>query len=292
MNLLRVLRTISACLLLACGFEKVPSPSSTTHANTSDTGNEDPDPAETETETETDSDDDDDDDADTHGGSFIPDVPMSCSLAISQCDPLAQDCPDGEKCSPSVYGECSSWISCKPVTGDKTVGEPCTIVDLEDDCDADSWCYPGMLEVDGPSVCVAFCGGSYDNLTCADPDYVCVHGVDLYEGLLGCRPRCDPLAPQLCLAGEHCTLGDASQGDFGCLIASDQRASGEACTQNQQCAGGLCVDAVDLLECAGERCCASFCDTVEPDCPAGSECVAVEPSGNPESTVGVCVLPA
>ena len=114
----------------------------------------------------------------------------------------------------------------------------------------------------------------------------------IYEGPLGCRSRCNPLMPAVCGAAEMCTLAVMlHQSDFACVPDGAVAAAGEPCSFNQQCIVGLCVAADALPECADDRCCASFCDMLAPDCPIATECVHVELADNPDSTVGVCSIP-
>src|SRR5690606_32886569 len=105
----------------------------------------------------------------------------------SVCDEIAQDCPEGEKCTPGDYRGSCGPPSCKPIIGDLPPGEACTIVDGVDDCDESSWCYPGQIGLDEPSQCIEFCQGSIDNSSCSDPTQVCVADRLVYEGPLGCR---------------------------------------------------------------------------------------------------------
>jgi hypothetical protein len=276
------------CLSLGCFPGKVGSDASTTGDTTSEGGESasselstegDGDPIETST--------DETEEEEEEGGFVIETDYSTCSV----CDELAQDCPEGEKCTPGVFVAACGPPSCKPIIGDVPPGDTCTIVDDTDDCDASSWCYPGQLGIDGPSECIEFCQGSIDDSFCTNPEQVCAHDKLLYEGALGCRPRCDPRMPDGCGPTEMCTISVNYQADFACVPDGAELAVGEPCSANQQCIGGLCVSAPDLPECADDRCCASFCDLLAPDCPDATECVAIELSDNPESTVGVCRLP-
>lgn len=224
------------------------------------------------------------DDAEENGSLFLPDEPGACGV----CDTFAQDCAPGDKCvpGPDLGGSCGP-PSCKPVVGDKLPGEPCSVVDGVDDCGANSWCYPAMLEVEGPSLCIEFCSGSLGDPQCSDPDHVCVFDRVIFGYELGCRPRCDPLAPAGCLASETCTLGAHYQTEFGCVVATGHQPPGAGCYANQDCEAGLCSIPY-LGDCRNEwGCCASLCNLDEPDCPDELECVPVEVD-DPESVVGYC----
>src|SRR5690554_5651996 len=250
----KLLASGTCLFVLACGSGKA----SDSTNETAESGETDADDLATSSDDAVDSSDDDDDDTDTSddGTSFVPpNEGLGCSQAFSLCDEWAQDCPEGEKCSPIDFSEeCGPTVACKTVVGDNAVDEPCTVVDLQDDCDADSWCYAQMLRLAAPSVCVAFCQGTPDNPSCANPDYVCIEDQVNFYGAIGCRPRCNPLTPaeNPCLEGERCSLGSGSHGDFGCMLINDDLAPGEPCSNSQECDGGLCVEDIHLPECAGD----------------------------------------
>ena len=102
-----------ACLLaFGCSPAKVDTGDATSTSSESTMGDGDGDSEPSETGEDTDS------------TSFVPgdDFP-TCSL----CDELAQDCPDGEKCSPGVFPAVCGPPSCKPIIGDVPPGELCSI---------------------------------------------------------------------------------------------------------------------------------------------------------------------
>jgi hypothetical protein len=226
------------------------------------------------------------------GFSFVPEEDFTglCSISeLSLCDEFLQDCPGDEKCVPFHIEDCSFPV-CTLVTGDKSAGEPCTADEhANDDCDADSWCYPGTLDLEQPSVCVSFCQGTADNSFCDDPSLTCVIDYKVYGGALGCLPICDPLTPGGCEPWERCTFTFDGQSEFGCVIGGGV-ANGEVCNYNQDCDSGVCVEAESLLECAGEKCCSPWCDIMAPDCAMGLECMPVD-VGDPISNVGACSVP-
>jgi hypothetical protein len=246
------------------------------------------DPGETDEDEET----DEPEETEEEGGFVPPDDSLSeCSVApLSVCDELAQDCPEGEKCTPFVFGDCT-FPRCLPITGSKSAGEPCTVDPMSgvDDCDANSWCYPGPLDPEQPAICISFCQGTVDDSSCPDPSHVCVANNLVFEGFIGCRPSCDPLMPAGCEAWERCTIATVD-GQFGCVTAGGA-ANGDPCVIDQECDSGACVQADLLLECADERCCAPWCDLMAPNtCAMGLECVPIE-FADPNSNVGVCALP-
>src|SRR5262245_29604034 len=69
--------------------------------------------------------DGDGDPASTTMGTTMGFVPMTDTMAVSECDPWAQDCPEGEKCV--AYGSTGgNWDAnkCVLVTGDGQQGDP------------------------------------------------------------------------------------------------------------------------------------------------------------------------
>jgi hypothetical protein len=212
---------------------------------------------------------------------------------ISECDPFAQDCPEGEKCVPySSTGGNWDANKCVPVTGEGAPGDACTwggIVEATDDCGADSICWD-VMDVEGTliGVCRAFCTGSADAPVC-DPGSSCVIAND--GSVTICLPHCDPLV-QDCTEGLACYWTGT---DFFCIFTTQDIPTGEPCRYINDCAAGnVCVEAASLPSCAGAACCASFCDLAAPICAAmGTQCVAhfeqgMAPVGY--ENLGVCLL--
>jgi hypothetical protein len=240
-------------------------------------------PTETETETET-------------GLSFVP--PVEFGNESCMCDPIAQDCPEGEKCVPQSIDDGGVWdcVLCLPISGDLPPGSPCSLdnpLQPVDDCGATSFCW-NAHESDGQwvgGVCRAFCGGTYDNPICPPAEFCLL--TDQGNVTL-CVPSCDPLL-QDCADTDACGF---DRTGFACTHSHGSPVGAE-CETRHDCAPGLqCVDAAELPACAGLACCTSFCalDIVDPQCDAlpGSECVAMfEPDSAPPGAdnVGLCVLP-
>src|SRR5690606_8641673 len=89
-------------------------------------------------------------DTDTTGGcTFLwdPDAPSDTNNP-DDCDPFVQDCPEGEKCSPTAE-ESAGWYYetvCNPIPRDpKKVGEPCSVEESTysgiDDCEEGAMCW-------------------------------------------------------------------------------------------------------------------------------------------------------
>jgi hypothetical protein len=215
--------------------------------------------------------------------------------AVSECDPFAQDCPDGEKCVP--YGSTGgNWDAnkCVPVTGSGAAGDSCTYggtVEATDDCGQDTHCWD-VMDVDGMAVgvCTPFCMGTADDPICG-PGTSCLIANDGSINL--CIATCDPLL-QDCNAGLACFW--ANNG-FNCIFTTQDIPLGEPCGFINDCAAGLgCLTAEVLPNCNGSACCGSWCSVSEmAPCPTmGTECSpffeeGMAPPGYED--VGVCIIP-
>ena len=226
--------------------------------------------------------------------------PTTGEPAPDRCDPIAQDCPEGEKCAPYApegsYG--GSSTKCVPVTGDGKPGEPCMTVDGAlsglDDCEKGAWC---SANLGNAGVCIEMCSGSVNDPSCKDPDkfYCSVND----EGNFNlCIAYCDPLL-QDC-AGDGLCLPD--RDNFLCWWDASGPA-GQAfdpCEYNVQCDRGLlCAPSASASECdpGVDGCCLPFCDLTDANasCPGvGQDCVSLYDEGMaPEkyAKVGYCTIP-
>jgi hypothetical protein len=220
-----------------------------------------------------------------------------------ECDPWAQDCPEGEKCAWwAEEGEIPWDTKCTPLAPDpKQPGDTCTTEDHMvsgiDDCDVGSACYYWVDLETLQGVCVPFCTGSPDDPTCEDPNATCM--VLNGGAVILCLPSCDPLL-QDCPGGQACYLAFE---EFVCMTdvsGPDKGAYGDPCMIIDACNPGLhCALADYVPGCEGSGgCCSPYCDTTAPNnCPGmteGEECVPIwaEGEGPPEyEHVGVCMLP-
>lgn len=241
----------------------------------------------TDTSTAGDGDGDTTDNTTNNSGSFYagPEV----DLSLSDCDPFVQDCPEGEKCVPySINGSGYDADKCVPVNGSGAPGEPCLyggIFEATDDCDATSYCWTDG-GVDG--VCLEFCQGSLVEPTCPDGFQCLIDG----NGVINlCTASCNPLL-QDCEPGFACHWTSA---EFTCVATTEDLALGEPCEALNDCAQGLaCLPGNLTPNCAGDSCCASYCDLSMPSCDQmGTQCAPFfdgQPPAGYED-VGVCVLP-
>ncbi len=211
------------------------------------------------------------------------------------CDPRAQDCPEGDKCTASAADGGGAWNvnTCVPETGLGVAGDACQTegdpLSGIDDCAAGSICL--FVDSDNVGVCVAFCSG--DSEDCPRGN-ACIVGND---GVLPlCLDMCNPLV-QDCAAGQGCY--ESPDGSFVCFADG----SGPVGLDDDPCPP---VDGENLCDpglwcgpgssgCATVNCCTPYCDLSAPDCIAPDECLSLY--GDPRSAppgleaVGVCALP-
>lgn len=222
-----------------------------------------------------------------------------CSMI--ECDTWAQDCPDGDKCTPYADDGGSSYNNkkCVPVDRDPDhPGEPCTVEALSsgvDSCDQGSMCW----DVDAGTLtgtCAPFCTGSPDDPICP-PDRTCLQAND---GVLAiCLSACDPLAIA-CPPTDVCVANPGAD-DFICVIdaSADEGQPFDPCEFINACDPGLaCVNSSAASECdpLAAGCCSPYCDiTLPPNCPGAMQtCLPwFDPGTAPpeHANVGFCSLP-
>jgi hypothetical protein len=213
----------------------------------------------------------------------------------NECDPTAQDCPRGQKCTAWANDGGTFWNAtrCVEVSGSNVAGDPCLVegngVSGLDDCDVGHICLNTNEENIG--VCVAFCQG--EDLQCASGDACAVYN----DGVLPlCLQGCDPLL-QDCPAGQSCI--DTPNQTFICFsdASGANGADGDACPpadgENSCDPGQWCGP--NSAGCMDVNCCTPYCDLSDPACTPPDECVSfygdvgAAPPGFED--VGVCVLP-
>lgn len=195
-----------------------------------------------------------------------------------ECDPYAQDCAEGEKCTPLANDGGTAWNSthCTPVQeAPDTLGQPCVVeasgVSGIDSCDAGLMCWDVDFETN-LGTCVELCGCGPAQPTCAGGGTVCSVAND---GVLPlCLPTCDPLDGDLdCEDGQGCyPVGDS----FQCApdASSDEGSPNTPCSFINACdPGSACVNDDLVPGCVGAGCCTLFCDLDEPNpCSGGMVC--------------------
>jgi len=233
--------------------------------------------------------------AEETGDEGTPFVVQPDSNVGNECDPKAQDCPEGQKCTAWANDGGNAWNAnkCVDVSGEGQGGDNCAIqgsgVGGIDDCGVGFIC----LNTDdmGAGTCTQFCQGNDED--CSSGDVCAIYN----DGVLPiCLVGCHPLL-QDCPATQECI--DTPNGTFICFTDASGAtgAPGDSCPDadgENLCDPGLwCGPSVD--GCVTERCCTPFCDLSAPDCAAPHECVSYygdmgsAPPGFED--VGVCVLP-
>ena len=216
------------------------------------------------------------------------------------CDSWAQDCPEGQKCTP-VITEGGAWdtVDCVDVIGSDEPGELCTMKDVAsgiDSCVKGAMCWD--VDAQGVGYCVALCTGTPDAPVCETKTGICwLSG----GGVLNLCPwSCDPLVQDCPRADDVCY---AFSADFACApdASGDQGQANDACESLNLCDPGLmCADpALVGLGCpeGSTGCCTPFCEFPGGACPnPDQQCVQYFdpmdlPADDPWLGIGYCGLP-
>jgi hypothetical protein len=234
--------------------------------------------------------------SDTGGGGFIGFIEQPDGGVDFECDPIEQDCPEGEKCMPWANDGGPSWNAtrCSPIAPDPGApGDSCTVegsgVSGIDDCELGAMCFG--VDPMGVGTCIEMCSGSAESPVCETPATTCVI---TNEGALAlCQAVCNPLATE-CAPNEGCYL---VEGVTVCVpdASGRQGGSGEPCEYLNACDDGTaCVGASGVPGCAGATgCCSPFC-TIGDDstCLRGQTCVPLYEAGSAPlecvEEVGLC----
>ncbi len=217
-----------------------------------------------------------------------------------QCDVLAQDCPEGQKCAPWSDDGSGDWNAthCVFLTPNAhEPGEACLVWDNPtsgaDTCDATSMCF--FVDEDTlVGTCVALCAGTLEAPTCP-PSFTCV---SLGEPVHLCLPACNPLASD-CANPDLCIPAPWGSDRFVCLpaAAGDLGQPNDPCEYINACTPGfVCANPTLATECdpMAAGCCLPFCDLTNPMCTnEGAECLPwYDPGTAPQGleNVGVCGL--
>ena len=216
-----------------------------------------------------------------------------------ECDPYAQDCPDGLRCVPWANDGGTTWNSTRcSVLEDEPdqLGDPCTVTDSGvsgvDSCDAGLMCFDVDIETD-IGECISLCECGPEAPVCAQAGAFCA--VSNQGSLPICLSPCDPLLPDSCNDGSGCYPIDDS---FVCApdASGVSGAQGDACGNINTCDPGLlCANDV-VPDCGGPSCCTAVCplDGVD-ECGLAAECIPwfAEGMAPPQyENVGICALPA
>lgn len=216
-----------------------------------------------------------------------------------ECDPIAQDCPEGLKCTAYAKELVDTWDAnkCVPETNtDNVAGDPCEveggIATGIDNCAKGYICLNTDSEgKDG--ACVEFCAA---DMTCPNTSGGAGICIVTNDGTLPiCLATCDPLM-QDC-PGQQACYGDPGGPPFFCFgpDPKDGGQDGSTCEFTNACLAGLqCNDSATLEGCPADSigCCTPFCPLDGDVCTGAEECVSffAEPTPGFEN-VGICVLP-
>jgi hypothetical protein len=210
-----------------------------------------------------------------------------------QCDPAAQDCPKGQKCTGYVDtpgGETVDSNHCVEVMGDLQFGEQCTRIDGNDDCAAGFFCMTDISGHTGMGICLEYC----------EVGQACDFGGECFafnDGQLPlCEQLCHPLAP-VCPADQGC-YAVLTFNNFVCATSGAPDGGGaddDECFTIQGCNPGL-VCSGGTEGCTTESgCCTPVCDLTEgpEQCTAMTEeCIAAFEDPPPGlEDVGICAVP-
>jgi hypothetical protein len=218
-----------------------------------------------------------------------PDAATECSDTDEvRCDPVAQDCCAGHKCSwLTVQDDESGYLgrtACVPdgtvATGDAcSEGAPGETTGFDD-------CAAGGLCVDG--TCEAICTAEPDSCGPA-AEFACSFYADLFtddpnDNLGVCDPTCDPIAQDCPVDGDGCYLA-LRNGKATCsniAIGAEALVQGDTCLHNDMnlCFLNGCAEGYGAFLFAGgglPRDCTAFCSPVET--------YLIDPDGDGEGTL-------
>lgn len=218
----------------------------------------------------------------------------------AMCDPKAQDCPEGKKCTAISDAPPDPWNAntCIEIMGSGDVGEPCDIQDGKysgnDNCKEGTICL--LTDDDGnDGVCVEFCDAT--DKCPQTPNAMCATYND--GALPICLGSCDPLI-QDCPEGQACynSAGD----NFVCFKESampGEGIPGSPCQYINQCQkGNFCANSMAVVGCDPNStgCCTPYCAISggNAPCQMGEDCVAFFEMGMAPPAyedVGVCAIP-
>ncbi len=232
--------------------------------------------------------------------------PSSCEMSPymgnGECDPYAQDCPDGFKCTPYANDGGSAWNSTRCAAVDPNpVGEgmPCMVqgggATGDDNCELGALCFNVNAQtLVGTCSNLCTCGLGPGEVSC-DDGFGCVVYNDGELPL--CTAACHPLL-QDCADGDACVPEPNASEFFFCAPDASGAGGnpGDPCEFINACnPGQLCAAAAVVPGCNGVGCCTPYCDLTDPNpaCLPGQTCQPFFPGGAPLpelGDVGACAL--
>ncbi len=192
------------------------------------------------------------------------DAGMSCFFALGEdggtgsrcfggpCDPVRQDCPDGQRCT-YARGDGGTWRACVE-DGTAEEGEPCQLSGASGDmridtCKKGLFCTDRALEDGGTAFqCARFC---HDTATC--PSERECNEVLRLEGTVELPLICGEPSPRCDLLTEDCdsplSCYPTPEGEPLCA-STGSLGEGQPCEFANQCArGSACVRTAGVLSC-------------------------------------------
>lgn len=214
------------------------------------------------------------------------------------CDPAAQDCPPGSKCTSYAERGEPAWTAnkCVPEAADaKQLGETCEVTGEDEFSGIDNCAAGGIcLYVDDElknGFCVGFCDADVGE--CPSNEQICIPAND--GALPVCLETCDPLL-QDCPGGG--CYGDPSGPPFVCFFEDPVGGGmdGDPCSFANACLKGLnCTDKAVKNGCTDPEpgCCSPFCELDGMgQCQDPEECTPFFPMEYPGfENLGICTLP-
>lgn len=188
------------------------------------------------------------------------------ALAVSGC----KNIEEGQAAAGTIGASCAEAGDCTEVE------ETPTCLKMPDGyCSAE--CGGGFFDCDDQSICEELGDRAYfcldgcltenGNSDCRD-DYRCSPRTEVINAdgreVGVCVPKCEQDAD--CEAGRRC---DTGTGD---CVPRGERATGDACTANAACNGGLCITAPEFRD----GYCSARCGSQFQDCEPGSYCATVD----------------
>lgn len=221
----------------------------------------------------------DDDTADeTDDGSTVPPAPS--------CDPVRQDCDDGDKCTALRSGDLQDRYNCVANDGLLGEGEACLAAPSsgQDLCARGLVCVSGSFEqTDG--ACLPLCSNDLqcDGGRCID---------DATTGVRHCAPECSPFEATCPGTRQDCL---STQSTFACRYPGegDQAGALDTCdaVAGIGCAAGLvCIQGGVLVGCGAAFCCTDLCDLDAASSPCAGA-LSCNDLGSDQSNVGACTVP-
>jgi hypothetical protein len=218
---------------------------------------------------------------------------------MNECDTWAQDCPEGQKCTPYIADGGGGWnvAKCVDVIGTDKPGDECTSEGAASGIDT---CIEGVMcwgvDMNGNGTCVSMCSGSPDAPFCEEG--FCTIAA---EGVLHlCFRDCDPLLQDCTVNGDVCypiadgfTCAPDASGDEG--QANDPCEFINVCDKGLMCAEAESVGTGCMPGATG--CCTPFCPFPDGPCPnPDQQCVqyfdpALFPENDPLLDIGFCGVP-